>query len=167
MIWCRGPSGCRTAPGTILLTSRFSGVAQSTTSDIRGLRPGGDGRTHFVSGGTNHARKEPGRSRDWLVTLLHCSIRTRRITTALATRRAQRGSVPQVKPRSCGTALIGSESTPAQARASSGTASCAQVTIWRARKPENMGICCVRGLPCILRTRLRAPFVTEFTLVEA
>jgi len=74
-------------------------------------------------------RKEPGRSRDSPVTLLHCSIRTRRIGTALATRRAQRGSpaqgwrvrtaagirpadpflvwirgsVPQVQPRPCGT----------------------------------------------------------------
>jgi len=57
---------------------------------------GGDGLTHFVSSGTNHARKEPGRSRDSHVTLLHCSIRTRRIRTALATRRAQRGSPAQV-----------------------------------------------------------------------
>lgn len=49
----------------------------------------------FLSGSTNHARKEPGRSRDSPVTLLHCSIRTRRIRTALATRRAQRGSPAQ------------------------------------------------------------------------
>ena len=68
---------------------------RSTTSDIRGFRPGGDGLTHFVSSGTNHARKEPGRSRDSPVSLLHCSIRTRRIRTALATRRAQRGSPAQ------------------------------------------------------------------------
>ena len=105
-------------------------IAQSTPSDIRGSRPwGGNGLTHFLSGGTNHARREPGRSRDSPVTLLHCSIRTRRIGTALVTRRAQRGSpaqgwrvrtaagirpadpflawihgsVPQVQPRPCGT----------------------------------------------------------------
>src|ERR1700722_8468433 len=90
-LWCRDLSGSRTA-GTILLTSRLVEVAQSTTSDIRGFRPG---VTRFVSSGTNHARKEPGRSRDSSVTLLHCSIRTRRIRTALATRRAQRGSPAQ------------------------------------------------------------------------
>ena len=72
---------------------------------------GGTGLPISVSSGTNHARKEPGRSRDSPVTLLHCSIRTRRIGTALATRRAQRGSPAQgwrVRTAAAG--------TPAQAR---------------------------------------------------
>jgi len=100
----------------------------------------------FLSGGTNHARKEPGRSRDSPVTLLHCSIRTRRIRTALATRcRPTRvtgaglagthgsrdspanpflawihGSVPQVQPRPCGTVSDRFGEHPAQARVSAG-----------------------------------------------
>jgi hypothetical protein len=138
-------------PGTILLTSRFSGDRSVNCLGYSWISPGGDGLIHFVSSGTNHARKEPDRSRDSPVTLLHCSIRTRRIRTALATRRAQRGSpalgwrvrtaagirpanpflawihgsVPQVQPRPdrAARSLIGSESTPAQARASSGAAS--------------------------------------------
>ena len=116
-------------PGTILLTSRFSGGRSVNCLGYSWISPGGDGLTHFVSSGTNHARREPDRSRDSPVTFLHCSIRTRRIRTALATRRAQRGSpaqgwrvrsaagirpanpflawihgsVPQVQPRPCGT----------------------------------------------------------------
>ena len=78
-------------PGTILLTSRFSGGRSVNYLGYSWISPGGEGLTHFVSSGTNHARKEPDRSRDSPVTLLHCSIRTRRIRTALATRRAQRG----------------------------------------------------------------------------
>jgi hypothetical protein len=137
-----GPVRSRTAPGTILLTSRFSGDRSVNCLGYSWISPGGEGLTHFVSSGTNHARKEPDRSRDSPVTLLHCSIRTRRIRTALATRRAQRGSpalgwrvrtaagirpanpflawihgsVPQVQPRPdrAARSLIGSESTPAQ-----------------------------------------------------
>jgi hypothetical protein len=111
-----------------MLTSRFSSGRSVNYLGYSGFRPGGDGLTHFASGGTNHARKEPGRSRDSPVTLLHCSIRTRRIRTVLAIRRAQRGSqaqgwrvrtvagirpanpflawihgsVPEVQPRPCG-----------------------------------------------------------------
>jgi len=124
-----GPVRIQDGPRHHLLTSRFSGGRSVNYLDIRGFRPGGDGLTHLVSSGTNHARKEPDRSRDSPVTLLHCSIRTRGIRTALATRRAQRGSpaqgwrvrtaagirpanpflawihgsVPQVQPRPCGT----------------------------------------------------------------
>lgn len=139
----------RRPPAHILLTSRFSSSRSVNYLGYSWISPGGDRLTHFVSNGTNHARKEPGRSRDSPVTLLHCSIRTRRIRTALATRRAQRGSpaqgyrvrtaagirsanpclawihgsVPQVQPRPCGRSLIGSEINPAQVRAGSGTAS--------------------------------------------
>lgn len=121
-----------------MLTSRFIAVAESTTSDIRGFLLGGDRLTHFVSNGTNHARKESGRSRDSPVILLHCSIRTRGVRTVLATRpRPTRvtgaglagthcsrdslanpclawihGSVPQMQPRPCGRSLIGSGITP-------------------------------------------------------
>lgn len=45
---------------------------------------GGNGPIQFVSGSTNHARREPGRSRARPVTLLHCSIRTPRIRTTSA-----------------------------------------------------------------------------------
>jgi Pentapeptide repeats (8 copies) len=85
----------RTAPGTILLTSRFSGGRLVNCLGYSWISPGGGRAYHFVSSGTNHARKEPDRSRDSPVTLLHCSIRTHRIRTALATRRAQRGSPGQ------------------------------------------------------------------------
>jgi hypothetical protein len=126
-----GPVRSGTAPGTILLTSRFSGDRSVNCLGYSWISPGGGGGlTHFVSSGTNHARMEPDRSRDSPVTLLHCSIRTRRIRTALATRRAAQrgspvqgwrvrtaagirpvnpfwawihGSVPQVQPQPCGT----------------------------------------------------------------
>jgi hypothetical protein len=111
-----------------LLTSRFSGGRSVNYLGYSWISPGGGRAYLFLSGGTNHARKEPGRSRDSPVTLLHCSIRTRRIRTTSAVRRAQRGSpaqgwrvrtvagirpanpfsawihgsVPEVQPRPCG-----------------------------------------------------------------
>jgi hypothetical protein len=73
-----GPVRIQDGPGTMLLTSRVSGDRSVNFLGYSWISPvGGNGLTHFLSGGTNHARKEPGRSRDWPVTLLHCSIRTR------------------------------------------------------------------------------------------
>jgi len=90
-----GPVRIQDGPGTILLTSRFSGDRSVNYLGYSWISRGGDGLIHFVSSGTNHARKEPDPSRDPPVTLLHCSIRTRRIRTVLTTRRAQRGSPAQ------------------------------------------------------------------------